>query len=138
MKKYLTILMILAMLLTGCDVFRTAPEVPPETESKEEVPTGYPSGQMQREYLYYNGVVWVYDTSGFNSTDKRVSELPEGATYVGEVLFEDPYEIPDEDFHSAHIKVGRKIYISAEEDTLYIEYRGEKTVFYRYVPSDEE
>ncbi|MCI8388609.1 MAG: hypothetical protein HFE63_09115 [Clostridiales bacterium] len=86
--------------------------------------TGYPSGQIQREMLYYDGSVWGRDFYGDDNygSGRYLDELPSGYTLVGEITSEDSYNIPAVDFQSAHIKVGVKVYASDENsDYIYLE-----------------
>ena len=106
----------------------------PETEPRETTQTGYLHGQVQRACIYYDGVVWVWDS--YNSSAQRLKELPEDFTFIGKTLYEDSYEVPGEDFHTSHIEVGLNVYIGPLRDAVYIDSQREPNEYCRYVPID--
>lgn len=143
MKKISFILILMSLILCITVLSSCGNENAPDANNGEETDTivttngeapgtGYPSGQIQREYICYGDVVWVYDT---NTSDlQALSELPNDFTFIGQTLLEDPYEIPIEDFHTAHINVGRNVYISSSGDAVYVEIKD--GMYYRFVPAE--
>ncbi|MBE6616980.1 MAG: hypothetical protein E7627_03405 [Ruminococcaceae bacterium] len=103
---------------------------PVVTLNEEKPATGFPSGQLQKEYIFYGGVVWTYDM--YNTAEQKLKELPKDFTFIGQTLLEDPYVMPSEDFHTAHIEPGKDVYISTAGDAIYIELK--KGIYYRYIP----
>ena len=135
MKKISVILVFVLLISCLPLLFGCAKVDVPDTnvdEAEEKVGTGYPSGQIQREYIYYDGAVWVYDS--YTPEAQRLEELPTGAYLIGQTLENNPYEIPSEDFHTAHIVVGQNIYITSSGDAIYIE--SSNNVYYRYVQAE--
>ena len=47
---------------------------PVVTLNEEKPATGFPSGQLQKEYIFYGGVVWTYDM--YNTAEQKLKELP--------------------------------------------------------------
>ena len=66
-------------------------------------PTGYPTGQLQQEFVFYSGNVYVYAVS-------YVESLPEDYVKVGEILSVDNQNMPSSDFQAANLKVGEAVY----------------------------
>lgn len=108
MKKMFLFVWIIACLsgLAGC-----SPENNGETD-----PTGYPSGEVQRQQVMYNGVVYVYTASGFDNP------LPDGYVLVGEVKEVDNRQEPVKDWCGSRVDVGQKIYVSDDASVIYLEY----------------
>ena len=97
MKKRIEVLLIMFCLLSfsGC------------TYNNEELtPTGYPSDEMQRPQIMYNGVIYFYTADGFDHP------LPDGYEQVGEVKEVDNRQEPVEDWCGSRVEVGQKIYVS--------------------------
>ena len=93
MKKRIEILLIMFCLLSfsGC------------TYNNEELtPTGYPSDEVQRPQIMYNGVIYFYTADGFDHP------LPDGYEQVGEVKEVDNRQEPVEDWCGSRVEVGRK------------------------------
>ncbi|MBE6616981.1 MAG: hypothetical protein E7627_03410 [Ruminococcaceae bacterium] len=134
MKKTISIILIFVLLISSTISLLSCTDkdvpTPSSNETEEKVGTGFPSGQIQREYIYYDGVVWVYDS--YTPNAQKLKVLPDGYTLVGQTLIEDSYEIPSEDFHTAHVEPGRNVYASSLGDALYIELKD--GTYYRFVP----
>ena len=107
MKKRIGILLIMLCLLglSGCNPNRDEP-----------TPTGYPSGEVQRPQIMYNGVIYFYTADGFDHP------LPEDYEQVGEVKEVDNKQEPAEDWCGSRVEVGQKIYVSDDTSTIYVEY----------------
>jgi hypothetical protein len=69
--------------------------------------TGYPSGELQHQYLFYQRTLYIY--SGTIWTDSK--ELTE----VGKVLKVDNEKYPDEEWEAAHLAIGQKVYVKAAD-----------------------
>ncbi|MDE6698442.1 MAG: hypothetical protein K2J91_03070, partial [Lachnospiraceae bacterium] len=77
MRKYIIIMIgILMLLCAGCgdnpqnsadnnptttkEIITTTQEITTTENSGDEQPTGYPSGEVQRLYVFYNDKLYVY------------------------------------------------------------------------------
>ncbi len=101
----------------------------------EETPgaTGYPSGTMQRQYLFANGRLYLFD----DNLGGEWNELPEGFTYYGEIVKEDIYDFPDEELESSRIEPGSKVYASEHDrDRVFVQY--ESGAYARFLLSEGE
>ena len=105
---------------------------PVVTLNEEKPATGFPSGQLQEEYIFYDGVVWTYDM--YNTAEQKLKELPKDFAFIGQTLLEDPYVMPSEDFHTAHIEPGKDVYISPEGDAIYIELK--RCEYRKFIPAE--
>lgn len=105
-KVLIVCLMIVLMGICGCGQ---------QTGEKESstAPTGYPSGEVQREYVYYEDTLYVY-------ADRYETSLPENCELVGEVLSVDNTKLPQEDFQASRLKVGNEVYAVTDENILYV------------------
>ena len=79
-------------------LFSMAYTLPSYTPSNEEtvMPTGYPDGELQKEYIFWNGNLYTYDVV-------LVKNLPEDAYKIGEVVKEDTINYPDENLEASHM-----------------------------------
>ena len=86
MKKIIAITLTIVCLLglVGCN----------KTNGEDLTPTGYPSGQVQRQQVMYNGVIYYYAANGFDSP------LPDGYELVGDVKEVDNDKEPSVDLFS--------------------------------------
>ena len=123
-KVLLLCLMIVLVGICGCG------QQSEENESSI-APTGYPDGEIQRKYVYYDDTLYVY-------SDRAVKSLPENCELVGKVLSVDNINLPQEDFGAARLVVGDEVYAVTDEELLYVKV-GEEW-FGRFVPEkvDEE
>ena len=108
MKKMLSFLLFMICLsgLVGCA----------SRHSGEITPTGYPSGETQRQQVMYDGVVYFYTANGFDNP------LPDGYALVGEVKTVDDSQEPVKDWSGSRVDVGQKIYASDDASVVYLEY----------------
>ena len=122
----------------GKVVLTDSSESSAETDSSES-PTGYSSGRLQREFLYYKGTVYVYAAS-------YVKTLPDHYLKVGEILSVDNENMPTSDFQAANLEIGEEVYTFEGSETatdMYIivkrsEDRFEKFVVYSRSGSQAE
>ena len=114
MKKALIVIVALLslFLLSAC-------AAKPEEESKAKTPTGYPSGQVQRPCVFYNGKLYVALDGGRRERTALNATLTEAA----EVKRNDNYLVPSEECVSAQMKEGTKILLLQSEK--------ENSVFYQ-------
>lgn len=106
MKKIIAIAMTLVCLLglAGCN------------KTDNLTPTGYPSGQVQRQQVMYHGVIYYYTANGFDNP------LPEGYALVGEVKEVDNGKEPSVDWCGSRVDVGQEIYASENSSSIYLKY----------------
>lgn len=90
-----------------------------ETEEPEELdnfePTGYPVEEVQRVCVYYQGKVY-YDL-------EYSPNMPEDTIYIGDILGNNDNVLPEKDFYSSHLEEGLKVYISSDEEKLFVRWR---------------
>ena len=108
MKKMLPWMLMMACLsgLAGCGA----------ESGTATAPTGYPSGEAQRQQVMYNGVIYSYTANGFDNP------LPDGYGLVGEVKEVDNSQEPEADWCGSRVDVGQKIYASDDSSAIYLEY----------------
>lgn len=108
---------VLLVACSGEDGLFTQPEQ--KSESEQLTPTGYPSGEIQRASVYYNGTLYFYTAEG--------TELPlgEGFERVGAITAIDNTEYPSEEFCASRLEVGQEVYGNRDEpDQIYVKYDG--------------
>ncbi len=93
--------------------------------------TGYPSGTVQTESLYYNGGLFFY----FAGDADHPNELPLGYRKIGEVGNIDNDHLPKANLDAARLKTGMSVYAkeSGEPDHLYV-FIDDAAVFHRLLP----
>ena len=83
---------------------------------KEElVPTGYPSGEVQRPFLVYHGTLYVYADELLEHT-----ALPLNCSEIGRIASVDNKNMPQEDFAASRMDVGTVLYSTDEETPPHI------------------
>ena len=128
LQKFLCLFCCCMLLFAGCG---RLPENTGEAESSEA--TGYPSGTMQRQYLFANGRLYLFD----DDFEGVGNELPEGFAYYGEIVKEDIYDFPDEELESSRIEPGSKVYAN-ENDWSSVFVQHESGAYARFLLSEEE
>ncbi len=128
MLKFLCLLCCCILLIAGC-AGCSASGRNEETSGA----TGYPSGTMQRQYLFVNNLLYLFD----DNLEEVLDELPEGFTYYGEIVKEDIYDFPDEELESSRIEPGSKVYASERDrDRVFVQY--ESGAYARFLLSEGE
>ena len=116
-KLFLVTLMIMGVLLAGCahgnDVSYSTDATMPI-----EVMTGYPDGEIQRPYLFYNGTLYQYKFECRKVPKDKIIEVY-GYEFVGSVNKTSNVEMPDEEMEASRFSVGAEIYAN---DTSIIVY----------------
>ena len=99
----------LMILLAGCGT---------NTSGKEALtPTGYPSVEVQRITVYYQGNRYWYTDGGFDR------ELGEGFEKAGTVETVDNQSYQDEEWTGTRLEEGQEIYASEEDDSrIYVRF----------------
>lgn len=118
----IVIMLLLVLLLTGLLSACGARG----SEDTALTPTGYPSGEVQRITIYYNGALYWYTSNGFDQP------LEHGFEKVGEVDEVDNQEYPEEEFGGTRLDTGQEIYASQEDvSKIYVKYDSGYAVFER-------
>lgn len=111
--KFLCLFCCCMLLFAGCAGHSDKIE-----EEEGQASTGYPTGTMQRQYLFVDGRLYLFD----DNRDGIWNELPEGFTFYGEIVKEDIYNFPDEDLESSRIEPGSKVYVSeSDKDRVFVQ-----------------
>ena len=86
---------------------------------ESEKMTGYPSGEVQKEYVMVNNVLYCYE----GKTQESVKQIEEkGYIKVGEISICDNTKIPEANFTAAQIDEGTIIYVrEKDEEYIYLE-----------------
>ncbi len=95
-------------------------------------PTGYPSGTVQREYIFCQGTRYVFSGDCLEKAD--------GLKEIGAVQKVDNESLPDEEWEASRLTVGQKVYVNSLTDSqmkqIYVEWpdKGYFQVFKPDVP----
>ncbi|WP_418579289.1 immunoglobulin-like domain-containing protein [Hungatella sp.] len=115
MKKWTWFCIVLiSILLTACG---TNPGPAAPSVSDRVTPTGYPSDEVQRASVFYNGALYLYSAEGVDLP------LEAGFEKVGTVSDVNNAEYPSEEFHGSRLETGQEVYASqAIPEKLYVKY----------------
>ena len=105
-KAIVFLLLIIFVACTACD---------PDNE-----PTGYSTGQMQKEYLCYQGTRYV-------NVFENAETLPANVAQIGTVEKYDNSSYPDEEFEGCcALEIGTRLYAETKEapPVIYAEIEG--------------
>lgn len=118
MKKRIWLcLTALSFLLTACNSAMSPTEQPAITASEPATPTGYPSDELQRASVYYNGTLYLYSAEGI------ALPLEDGFKKVGSVSAVDNLEYPSEEFHGSRLETGQEVYANQDmPEKIYVKY----------------
>lgn len=121
MKKWKRLCVLTVLLLTaaGCSGRQeTAHLAESAMEGVDSLtPTGYPSDEVQRASVHYDGVLYLYTGEGFDLP------LEDGFLKVGTVESVDNEEYPKENFYAARLEEGQEIYANPEvTERIYVRY----------------
>ena len=140
MRKYIIIMIgILMLLCAGCgdnapnsaadnnptttkEIITTTQEITTTENSGDEQPTGYPSGEVQRLYVFYNDKLYVYDDNKLSISEDKIAEIYEGYELVGNIQKISNQEMPDEQLEASRCEAGLNVYANenkADEILLY-------------------
>ena len=110
--KRIVMLFIAVFMLAGFSACTTSKAADPPAGATLEAPTGYAKSEVQRVCLFYNGTLY-YDL-------ETTLTLPESTHQIGEIVSNDDFTIPSEQFAAAHLKVGDHVYASDPTKELYV------------------
>ena len=105
-KAYFIFILLVLLAFTACD--------------HDAEPTGYATGQMQSEYLFYQGTRYV---NAYENADR----LPENMIQIGTVEKYDNSSYPDEEFEGCcMLEIGTKLYAETKDapSVIYAEKEG--------------
>ena len=102
MRKWIVATGLVLVALVACFV-RSAPR-----NEKNLSPTGYPTGELQRSYLFYEGKLYIY------SDQTTRNGLPESYKKVGAVESVDNKSYPHKDFVASRLPLGLEIYAQSK------------------------
>ena len=88
-------------------------------------PTGYPTGELQRTFLYHEGTVYV-------SMGLVAKEGAGDIHQIGNVRKIDNISMPDEEMEASHLEVGQKVWQGDSAELLFVEAKEGK--YERMVP----
>ena len=96
-------------------------------------PTGYPTGEVQRIFLYFENQLWVpeFDVEAISEV------LPDSYVYVSYIMEINNQEVPAKELTAAHLSEGTEIYRSEQEPGRII-VRETENRFHRYIPFKED
>lgn len=66
-------------------------------------PTGHPEGEIQREFLFHDGTLFIYEGD-------YTKNLPTNATEVGKIKRIDNKSIPQEEMVASRLEAGLNVY----------------------------
>lgn len=112
MRKVILILISVIFMLSGCSRAKNDME-----KNTGETPTGY-DGPIHSEYIFVKGQLYICAYTVIH-TDKIQEEIVK----LGEVIKQDEYHFPDEEYEATHVPVGTPIYQIG--DNIYVSYDGE-------------
>ena len=75
--------------------------------------TGYPSGEVQNTFLFYNGQLW--------GPSVTVKELPAGYSDTARVISVNNRQKPTTELAAAHLEVGSAVYTDSKGTDVYVE-----------------
>ena len=86
---------------------------------ESEKMTGYPSGEVQKEYVMVNDAIYCYS----GKTQESLEQIEEkGYAKAGEISICDNTKIPEANFTAAQIDEGTIIYVrEKDEEYIYLE-----------------
>ena len=105
-----------ALGLSACeDAKASGPSQRSEAEQSTK-PSGFADGNVQREYVFVNNQLFVYD-------DDYQETLPSDLELLGTVRQSDGAKLPDSELAAANVPVGAKVYAPAAEpgDQIYVQ-----------------
>ncbi len=110
-------LLILLILLSACSARREEQMGQMEAPKENLTPTGYPSEEVQRITVYYQGNRYWYEATGFDG------QLEDGFEKVGEVNCVNNLEYLEVEFSGTRLDVGQEIYGNEADDSrIFVKY----------------
>lgn len=116
---------------TGCGKDESKPS---QASSEKEViaqnsegSTGYQEGEVEKEYVMVNDVLYCYQ----GKTEESIEQIEsKGYASVGEISLCDNTKIPEKNLEAAHVEKGTVVYANEKEkEYIYLEIEDELFVF---------
>ncbi|HHU07751.1 MAG TPA: hypothetical protein GXZ59_05340 [Clostridiaceae bacterium] len=95
--------------------------------------TGYPEGEIQNLFIYYDGHYWIKKDSQGKRTESDYIHLNK----VGTTLEDHIYKIPPEDFHTARMELGSTVFEDVERKEVIVLQKQNTVTFIRMDPEEE-
>ena len=95
--------------------------------------TGYPEGEIQNQFVYYDGHYWIRK----DSQGKRAASDYQHLNNIGTTLADHIYKIPPEDLHTAHVEVGSAVFEDVERKELIVLQKQNTVTFVRMDQEEE-
>ena len=100
--------------------------------------TGYPTGQIQRELVFYAGRIWGVDFYGDSKNGKELETLPDEYKLAGKTIGNDSYNVPTEEFHTSQLSDGIEVWaIPGSYRDIYLKFP-DSEVYRRFLMLDEK
>ena len=133
MKKRIWLwLAALSLLLTACSSDPGPADQSGTAASNPVTSTGYPSDEVQRAGVFYNGTLYLYSAEGIDLP------LEAGFEKVGTVAAVDNTEYPSEEFHGSRLETGQEIYANKSmPEKIYVKYDSGYGIFEGEAPKSE-
>lgn len=118
-KKIFTIIFLVMGLLSlsACSSENNADTA--NTSETTEGETGYPSGEVQRPYLVYEGELYQHTFENRKISKDKISEEYPGYEYVASIEKISNKEMPDEELEASRFSEGTEIYANGESIIVY-------------------
>ncbi len=122
---------LLLLILAAISITSIACAKKPEI--KDAARTGYPEGEIQNLFIYYDGRYWMAKDFQGKTAESDYKHLNK----VGTTLEDHIYKIPPENLHTARIEVGSPVFADAERNELIVLQKN-NTVTFREMDPEEE
>lgn len=100
---------------------------------KDSERTGYPEGEIQNLFIYYDGHYWIAKDFQGKKTESDYKHLNK----VGTTLEDHAAKIPAADLHTARIEVGSPVFENVERDELIVLQKNNTVTFRKMDPEEE-
>lgn len=129
-KLSTVLVFFLCICMTGCGLIYVDKQEATTAYGNLEGSTGYASGDIQRSFVYYNGITYVYDDNTMLET------LPENTEYVGGIIQILTDSMPTKNLEATCLNKGYKVYIAKEDSEIIYVFNGETyQKFIKYTPA---
>lgn len=89
-------------------------------EETTQKPTGREEGNIQKEYVYYNGTLYEYSRLLSSLTKENIGEIYSEYVSVGKIQNMVNTEVPSVEYQAANYDVGSEIYANADDNSKII------------------
>ncbi len=131
MKGKSRIRILLILMLAAISITVVACTKKPEIKDSER--TGYPEGEIQNLFIYYDGHYWIAKDFQGQKAESDYKHLNK----VGTTLEDHATKIPALDLHTARIEVGSPVFGDMERDELIVLQKNNTVTFRKMDPEEE-